>query len=238
MATAATTDQASESFGKKVALGVGVAGLGLGAVLYAPTFVPSEQGRKAIRLAGYVAIGIGGYLTIRALPGLLDELGTAAKGTRDLGGLLGVAGKTVFGQTPAGTITSDTTSTDDVDTLGKPKNIKGLVGRILKPAAGEEASRELGSDTYSVEVAVANVGDASVTTTVKLVATETPALQSDQSFTSSADGITLKPGDPMRLLTMRVGVAIGVTVPFETIPVTLRLYAAGYLLDKIEITRE
>jgi hypothetical protein len=223
---------------KVAAAGVGIALVGGVGAFYASTLPLGDKYRRPLQIGGIAAVGLGAALLAFSLPSAIDEVKAELVGTRNAGGALGIIGKLIFGQAPAGEITSQRQSTADVSQLGRAKNVLGLVGRFLSPRAGDYIDRTIFSGTYEVQVAVANVGRHDVSDSVRVVVDETPALQPDGHASADSSIVDLIAGDHEQLIGVRVPVALGVTVPFETIPVTLRLYVSGYLLDKVEITRE
>lgn len=223
---------------KQAAAGVGIALAGGVVAWYASQLPAAEKYRRPFMVAGIAAIGLGGLLAAVSLPDAVDEVKKELVSTRNAGGAIGVIGKLIFGQAPAGEIVKQRTVAADVSDLGKPKNIKGLVGKILSPRGGDYVERKAFSGTYEVTIAVANVGEDEIDDVASITVDETPSLQADGHASGNTDVLTLTPGGPEQILTVRVPVALSLTVPFETIPVTARLYLAGFLLDKVEFTRE
>jgi hypothetical protein len=219
---------------KKAATGLAVAAIGGLVSWYGPSLAADDKTKGTVRISGLVVVAAGAFVFLRSIADAIEEMKTEAQTS---GGLFGAFGKLVFGQRPAGEIVTREETSIPAAALGEPKNRIGLVGAIISPLDGESVSRQLFSDTYEIKVAIANRGDEPVSSAVRVTVHEESALTSGDSSADSSV-VTFDPDAHQQVLTLRVPAALGVTLPFDSIDITARLYVAGYLLHKSNFQRE
>lgn len=214
-----------------------LAGFG-GALALAGAGAMIFYGSSALGDARYVKLGKGiGFFLVTAGGALaLQAALKAPEAAAESGGLVGLASRTVFGSPDPGVESVDST-TSPASALGKPKNVKGLVGKFLEPTEGGRISRDLLSDTYTVRVAIASVGESEVRAPIEITIYEDATIGAAEYAREVSEPRTVSPGAAQKIYNVRVPIALSKWNP-QNPKATARLYVAGYLLDKITFNRE